>query len=70
MNNPRLTIVLLILIVLAAMYTSGRLTALSNAIMGRAAGSVASAPVAVAALNNAGGAVHNNGSAGGQSHGR
>jgi len=36
MNNPRLTIVLLILIVLAAMWTSGRLTALSNAILGKA----------------------------------
>jgi hypothetical protein len=37
MNNPRLTIVLLILIVMAAMWTSGRLTALSNAILGKVA---------------------------------
>jgi len=35
MNSPRFTIILLILIVVAAMYTSGRLTALINAIMGR-----------------------------------
>jgi hypothetical protein len=35
MNSTRLTIVLLVLIVLAAMWTSGRLTALANAIMGK-----------------------------------
>jgi hypothetical protein len=37
MNSTRLTIVLLVLIVLAAMWTSGRLTALSNAILGKVA---------------------------------
>lgn len=35
MNNPRTTLVLLILVILAAMWTSGRLTLLVNTIFGK-----------------------------------
>lgn len=38
MNNPRTTIVLLILVILAALWTSGRLTLLINTIMGKDTG--------------------------------
>jgi len=55
MKDTRLTIVLLILIVLAAMWTSGRLTALSNAILGKKTSAGGSAGAGVAALNSAGG---------------